>query len=81
MGITSSIDLLQKSNGQLQCRQLTIRKKEGTFPLIGYGVKVSDLSEADSVKLQQQGIGGKRKMMCGVFVPSWKNDVRDHDNK
>ena len=45
--ITGKINLLQKSNGQLQCRQLTMRKKEGTFPLIGYGVEVTDLSEAD----------------------------------
>lgn len=80
LGITGKINLLQKSNGQLQCRQLTLRKKEGTFPLIGYGVEVTDLSEADSIKLQQQGIGGKRKMMCGVFVPSWKNRDEDNDN-
>ena len=78
--ITGKINLLQKSNGQLQCRQLTLRKKEGTFPLIGYGVEVTDLSESDSIKLQQQGIGGKRKMMCGVFVPSWKNQDEDNDN-
>jgi len=78
--ITGKMNLLQKSNGQLQCRQLTMRKKEGTFPLIGYGVEVTELSETDSVKLQQHGIGGKRKMMCGVFVPSWKNSDRDNDN-
>ena len=79
--ITGKINLLQKSNGQLQCRQLTLRKKEGTFPLIGYGVEVTDLSESDSIKLQQQGIGGKRKMMCGIFVPSWKNQDEDDDNR
>ena len=76
--ITGKINLLQKSNGQLQCRQLMMRKKEGTFPLIGYGVKIADLSETDSIKLQQQGIGGKRKMMCGIFVPSWKNQNNDN---
>jgi len=56
-----------------------MRKEEGTFPLIGYGVEVTDLSESDSIKLQQQGIGGKRKMMCGVFVPSWKNQNQSND--
>lgn len=80
LGITGRINLLQKPNGQLQCRQLTMRKKEGTFPLIGYGVEVTELSEADSIKLQQHGIGGKRKMMCGVFVPSWKNQDQSDDN-
>ncbi|MFM2315026.1 MAG: type CRISPR-associated protein Cas6/Cmx6 [Cyanobacteriota bacterium] len=80
LGITGEINLLQKQNGQLQCRQLVMRKEEGTFPLIGYGVEVTDLSESDSIKLQQQGIGGKRKMMCGVFVPSWRNHDPSHDN-
>ncbi len=80
LGIIGTINLLQKSNGQLQCRQLVMRKKEGTFLLIGYGVEVSDLSETDSIKLQQHGIGGKRKMMCGVFVPSWKNHNQNNDN-
>lgn len=78
--IIGRINLLRKNNGQLQCRQLTMRKKEGTFSLIGYGVEVTDLSEADSIKLQQHGIGGKRKMMCGVFVPSWKNQDQSDDN-
>ena len=80
LGITGRINLLQKSNGQLQCRQLTLRKKEGTFPLIGYGVEVTDLSESDSLILQQEGIGGKRKMMCGVFVPSRKDRNQGDDN-
>ena len=80
LGVIGRINLLQKSDGQLQCRQLTMRKKEGTFPLIGYGVEVSDLSEADSIKLQQHGIGGKRNMMCGVFVPSWKDQNKSDDN-
>lgn len=80
LGIIGRINLLQKSNGQLQCRQLTMRKKEGTFPLIGYGVEVTDLSESDSLVLQQHGIGGKRKMMCGVFVPSWKDRNQSDDN-
>ena len=71
LGIRGKINLLQKKNGQLQCRQLVMNKKEGTFPIRGYGVEVTDLNEEDSLKLQQHGIGGKHKMMCGVFVPSW----------
>ncbi|MCA6558614.1 MAG: type I-MYXAN CRISPR-associated protein Cas6/Cmx6, partial [Pseudanabaena sp. M114S2SP2A07QC] len=30
---------------------------------------VSGLSEEDSIKLQIFGLGGKRRMGCGVFVP------------
>ena len=73
LGIKGNIDILKKNNGQLQCRQLVIKKDIGTFPLKGYGVEVKDLSEEDSLTLQQHGIGGKKKMMCGVFVPSWNN--------
>ncbi len=73
LDIQGNIKLLQKKNGQLQCRQLVMKKKEGTFSIRGYGVEVTDLTEADSLKLQQQGIGGKHKMMCGVFVPSWNS--------
>ncbi len=73
LGIKGNIDILKKNNGQLQCRQLVIKKDIGTFPIKGYGVEVKDLSEGDSLTLQQHGIGGKKKMMCGVFVPSWNN--------
>ncbi|MDJ0745665.1 MAG: type I-MYXAN CRISPR-associated protein Cas6/Cmx6 [Xenococcaceae cyanobacterium MO_167.B27] len=73
LGIQGNIKLLKKKNGQLQCRQLVMKKKEGTFPIRGYGVEITDLNEFDSIKLQQQGIGGKHKMMCGVFVPSWNS--------
>ncbi len=73
LDIQGNIKLLKKKNGQLQCRQLVMKKKEGTFPIRGYGVEVTDLNDEDSIKLQQQGIGGKHKMMCGVFVPSWNS--------
>ncbi len=79
LGITGNINLLKKKNGQLQCRQMVLNKKEGTFPLRGYGVEVMDLSESDSIKLQQHGIGGKKKMMCGVFVPSWNSQSKSND--
>lgn len=31
---------------------------------------VKDLKPEDSIKLQAQGIGGKRRMGCGVFYPN-----------
>ena len=40
--------------------------------LVGYGVKITDLNEKDSISLQEQGIGGKHKMGCGVFMPMRK---------
>ncbi|MDJ0632002.1 MAG: type I-MYXAN CRISPR-associated protein Cas6/Cmx6 [Xenococcaceae cyanobacterium MO_188.B29] len=76
LGIQGNIHILKKKNGQLQCRQVVIKKKEGTFFARGYGVKVTDLDEEDSLILQQKGIGGKHKMMCGVFVPSWNSPTK-----
>ena len=36
--------------------------------LIGFGIEVDNLSQADSIILQEKGLGGKQKMGCGVFV-------------
>jgi CRISPR-associated protein Cas6 len=46
-------------------RVLRIRGKAIT----GYGVHVFGLSDEDSLKLQAVGIGGRRRMGCGLFVP------------
>lgn len=35
----------------------------------GYGLIVDDLSESDSIKLQSVGLGGRRHMGAGIFVP------------
>ncbi len=43
--------------------------KVGTHHIIGYSVSVHDLSDDDSIVLQEQGIGGRRRMGCGYFVP------------
>ncbi len=40
--------------------------------IVSFSVQVDDLSEEDSLKLQAGGIGGKRKMGCGVFCPTRK---------
>lgn len=44
-----------------------LRIKDKT--ITGYGVYVSGLSNEDSLKLQAEGIGGRRRMGCGLFVP------------
>jgi CRISPR-associated protein Cas6 len=37
--------------------------------LVGYEVLVEGLTAEESITLQEHGIGGKRHMGCGVFVP------------
>jgi CRISPR-associated endonuclease/helicase Cas3 len=73
LGIKGSTALTTRANGQPQCRQLTIENKTGTFAVRGFGVQVTDLNPEESITLQKYGIGGKQKMMCGVFVPSRRN--------
>lgn len=71
--IQGKIELLTRQDGTPQRRQLTISKGEKQFKVRGFGVKVSELNPEDSLTLQEQGIGGKRKMMCGIFVPTTRN--------
>lgn len=36
--------------------------------IVGYAVRVSGLSDEDSLKLQECGLGGRQRMGCGIFV-------------
>lgn len=38
------------------------------YTVVGFTTEVADLSTEDSLKLQVYGLGGKRRMGCGVFV-------------
>lgn len=40
--------------------------------VVGYSVLVHQLDTAESVLLQENGLGGRRKMGCGFFEP-WRN--------
>lgn len=39
--------------------------------VVAHSLLVSELSAEESIRLQEAGLGGRRKMGCGVFVP-WK---------
>lgn len=41
--------------------------------IVGYSVRVSGLSADESLRLQEAGLGGKRRMGCGVFRPTRGN--------
>lgn len=45
-------------------RIVTIKDKK----VVGYSLLVSELTADESIRLQEQGLGGRRKMGCGVFV-------------
>jgi CRISPR-associated protein Cas6 len=46
-------------------RTLRIRDKE----IVGFALRVQDLTAEDSIRLQERGLGGRRRFGCGVFLP------------
>lgn len=46
-------------------RTLRIREKI----IVGFAVLVDGLSDEDSMNLQQNGLGGRRRFGCGLFIP------------
>jgi CRISPR-associated protein Cas6 len=52
-------------NGNLARRILQVKEKK----IIGYSIVVEGLSEADSLKLQWHGLGGRQHFGCGWFYP------------
>ena len=45
--------------------------------VVGYEVFLSNLSDNDSLLIQEEGLGGRRKLGCGLFFPCRSNLVRD----
>ena len=43
--------------------------KVGTHTIVGFGLALHELSDDASIQLQEQGLGGRRKMGCGYFNP------------
>ncbi len=46
-------------------RTLRIHDKE----VVGFALEVSGLSADESLRLQEHGLGGRRRFGCGIFVP------------
>lgn len=47
-------------------RTVRIRDKE----IVGYAVMVRELNADESLRLQETGIGGRRRFGCGIFTPT-----------
>ena len=63
LSIKGNIKLITKQDGTP--KRKTVKVKQIS---VGFGLKITDISEADSIILQEQGLGGKQKMGSGVFV-------------
>jgi len=53
------------SHSQFLRRTIKIRDKE----IVGFAVSIEGLSDEESLSLQENGIGGRRRFGCGIFVP------------
>ncbi len=38
--------------------------------VVAHTLQITGLSDEDSIRLQEHGIGGRRKLGCGIFVPA-----------
>lgn len=56
------------ANEQGEPKRLTLKIQK--YTIIGFTVVVSNLSSEDSIKLQVHGLGGKRRLGCGIFYPN-----------
>lgn len=65
LGIQGNLRILTKTDGTPKRKTIKIKR----FTVVGFGLEVTRLSDEDSLMLQRNGIGGKHKMGCGVFVP------------
>lgn len=49
-------------------RTLRIKEKE----VVGFAVRVEQLTAEESMALQEKGVGGRRRFGCGIFLPDYR---------
>ncbi|KPQ39274.1 MAG: type I-MYXAN CRISPR-associated protein Cas6/Cmx6 [Phormidium sp.] len=65
LGIDAPVGIPANEDGEPDRKTLKIKGKT----VVGYSVVVANLLPEQSLLLQTRGIGGKRRMGCGYFVP------------
>lgn len=58
MGVTTALQLGERRTFRIKDKQV-----------VGFELLATELDAENSIKLQEVGIGGRRRMGCGVFVP------------
>ena len=56
-----------RTNGRDPSRRIVRVKSKR---IVGYAILATELTAEESILLQERGLGGRRRMGCGVFVPS-----------
>lgn len=70
LSINANVGIPANEKGEPKRLTLKIRHEEKQHIIVGFSVIVSDLSPEDSIKLQIHGLGGKRRLGCGIFCPN-----------
>jgi CRISPR-associated protein Cas6 len=65
LGITAMLELPRDEQGRCRRRILNIHGKL----IVGFALAAHNLSDEGSLKLQSEGLGGRRAMGCGLFNP------------
>lgn len=65
LGIKGTLAIPLNAEGKPARQAIKIKK----YSVVGFGMEIIDLTEEHSVKIQTIGLGGKRRMGCGIFVP------------
>ncbi|TBR56600.1 type I-MYXAN CRISPR-associated protein Cas6/Cmx6 [Westiellopsis prolifica IICB1] len=63
--ISGKLSIPVDKKGELSRKTLKVKR----YTIVGFTTEISELSDEDSLKLQQWGIGGKRHLGCGYFLP------------
>jgi CRISPR-associated protein Cas6 len=65
--IARQLSALGIATSAIRGRRRIVRIKDKA--VVGYGVRIAGLDAAESLRSQEHGLGDRRKMGCGVFVP------------
>lgn len=65
---------ISRQMGELEypCKTTVISRKTISIhgkQIVGYSMEIRGLSPADSIRIQEHGLGGRHKMACGFFTP------------
>lgn len=64
LGVQGNLILPLNEVGEPSRKAIKIK----SYSVVGFSVIVTELSDADSLKLQVFGLGGKHRMGCGIFT-------------
>lgn len=66
MGVSADVNLERVDGADSYARRIV---RVGGSVIPGFGVILRNLTDEDSLRVQAQGLGGRRRMGCGLFVP------------